>query len=208
MTLELGTTAPDFTAASTQGELALHDWLGDSWGVLFSHPRDFSGVCLTELTSFVKHAGEFEARSVKLAALAVVPLERRTAWLEDLSAFAGAPVPFPLIADPEGTLAGRFGMLHPDHAPGVACRGFVVIDPKKTIRMFAMYPITVGRDVGEILRIVDSLQFTARHGLVTPANWRPGEAGVIPPAIDDDAAREKFPEGWDGPTPYLRLVDR
>jgi alkyl hydroperoxide reductase subunit AhpC len=206
MTIALGATAPDFTAASTQGEIRLHEYIGNSWCFFFAHPRDFSAVCMTELAAVARLKARFDERNVKVLSLGMAGLDRHLSWAADFEPALGCQPNFPMIADPNGEVAALYGMIHPQHMAGVATRCHFIIDPNKTIRLYAVYPTTVGRQFDEILRCIDSLQLTARRGLVTPADWKPGEKGAIPPALNDEQARAKFPEGWEAVTPYLRLI--
>jgi thioredoxin-dependent peroxiredoxin len=207
MNIALGATAPDFTAQSTHGEIRLHEYIGDSWCLLFSHPRVYSAVCMTELAEVSRLKDRFDQRKVKPLGLAVIELDQQLAWTQDFPNTLGRELNFPLIADPAAEVAVLYGMIHPQHAAGVASRAYFVIDPAKTIRLFALYPTTVGRSFDEILRCIDSLQYTAKRGLVTPAGWQPGDKGAVPPALNDQQAKVKFPQGWEAVTPYLRLVE-
>ena len=205
--IELGTIATNFTAQTTQGEITLHDYVGDSWCFFFSHPRDFSAVCMTDLAQVSRLQAAFDQRNVKRLGLCIAPLEKHTEWALDFTAVQGCALNFPLVADSNGEVAQLYNMIHDEHMKGVTCRCFFIIDPNKKIRMSVVYPTTVARNFDEILRIIDSLQFTATKGLVTPQGWQPGEKGVIPPSLNDEQAKAKFPEGWESPAPYLRLVD-
>jgi alkyl hydroperoxide reductase subunit AhpC len=207
MNITLGSIAPDFTAESSAGTLNLHDYIGEHWCVFFSHPRDFSAVCMTELGLVSRLKPELDRRNARALGLSIATVEDHIAWSRDFAQAQGCALNFPLVADPGGEIAGRYGMLHPQHAAGVTSRCLFIIDPAKKVRMFAVYPTSVGRNFDEVLRVLDSLQLTVKHALVTPANWRPGERAVIPPSISDDVARERFPAGFESVTPYLRLVD-
>jgi len=214
MPLSLGDIAPDFTAETTQGEIKFHDWIGDSWCVLFSHPKNFTPVCTTELGAMAHLIPEFEKRGVKVIGVSVDPIEAHVSWSKDIEETQGAKVTYPLIADPELKVAKLFGMLPADAsaaAPRTAVdnhtvRCVFVIAPDKTIKLMIIYPMSTGRDFGEILRAVDSLQLTATHKVATPADWRQGDDVIILPALSDEAAREAFPKGWTAPKPYLRIV--
>jgi thioredoxin-dependent peroxiredoxin len=206
MSLRLGDTAPDFQAETTQGPLSFHEWLGDQWGVLFSHPRDFTPVCTTELGYVARLKPEFEKRGVKAIGLSVDPVESHTGWLHDIEVTQGHAVNFPIVADPDRKVADLYGMIHPAHDQVHTVRTVFVIDPKKTIRLLITYPQTTGRNFDEILRVIDSLQLTDSHKVATPVNWRQGEDVIIVPAVSDDEARAKFPQGWKALTPYLRLT--
>jgi len=206
MSLRLGDTAPDFHAETTQGPLSFHEWLGDQWGVLFSHPRDFTPVCTTELGYVARLKPELEKRGVKAIGLSVDPVESHAGWLRDIEATQGHAVNFPIVADPDRKVADLYGMIHPAHDQVHTVRTVFVIDPKKTIRLLITYPQTTGRNFDEILRVIDSLQLTDSHKVATPVNWQQGEDVIIVPAVSDDEARTKFPQGWKALTPYLRLT--
>ena len=199
MSLRLGDTAPDFHAETTQGPLSFHEWLGDQWGVLFSHPRDFTPVCTTELGYVARLKPEFEKRGVKAIGLSVDPVESHAGWLLDIEATQGHAVNFPIVADPDRKVADLYGMIHPVHDQVHTVRTVFVIDPKKTIRLLITYPQTTGRNF-------DSLQLTDSHKVATPVNWQQGEDVIIVPAVSDDEARTRFPQGWKALTPYLRLT--
>ena len=206
MSLRLGDTAPDFHAETTQGPISFHEWLGDQWGVLFSHPRDFTPVCTTELGYVARLKPEFEKRGVKAIGLSVDPVESHAGWLRDIEATQGYAVNFPIVADPDRKVADLYGMIHPAHDQVHTVRTVFVIDPKKAIRLLITYPQTTGRNFDEILRVIDSLQLTDSHKVATPVNWQQGEDVIIVPAVSDDEARTKFPHGWKALTPYLRLT--
>ena len=206
MSLRLGDTAPDFHAETTQGPLSFHEWLGDQWGVLFSHPRDFTPVCTTELGYVARLKPELEKRGVKAIGLSVDPVESHAGWLRDIEATQGHAVNFPIVADPDRKVADLYGMIHPAHDQVHTVRTVFVIDPRKTIRLLITYPQTTGRNFDEILRVIDSLQLTDSHKVATPVNWQQGEDVIIVPAVSDDEARTKFPQGWKALTPYLRLT--
>ncbi len=206
MALQLGDTAPDFKADTSVGPISFHQWLGDHWGVLFSHPRDFTPVCTTELGYVARLAPEFERRGVKAIGLSVDPVDSHRNWAADIQETQGYPVNFPIIADPERKVANLYGMIHPAHDEVHTVRTVFVIDPKKKVRLFITYPQTAGRNFDEILRVIDSLQLTDRHKVATPVNWKPGEDVIIVPAVSDEEARSKFPKGWKALKPYLRLT--
>lgn len=206
MSISLGCIAPDFSAESTAGPLNLHDYIGDGWCVFFSYPRDFSAVCMTELGLVARLQPELQARNAKALALSIGELQKHHAWSTDFAAGQGCELNFPLVADPDGAIAARYGMVHPEHAAGITSRCLFIIGPEHKIRMYAMYPTGVGRNFAEVLRILDALQLGAKHTLVTPANWQPGEPAVIPPTVSDEVARERFAQGFDARTPYLRFV--
>jgi thioredoxin-dependent peroxiredoxin len=206
MALQLGDAAPDFAAETTAGPVRFHEWLGNSWGVFFSHPRDFTPVCTTELGYVARLKPELERRGVKAIGLSVDPVESHARWAEDIRETQGEAVNFPIIADPDRKVAGLYGMVHPAHDEVFTVRTVFVIDPKKKIRLMIIYPQTTGRNFDEILRVVDSLQLTDAHRVATPVNWKPGDDVIIVPAVSDAEAQEKFPGGWRAPKPYLRLT--
>ena len=207
MSIQLGQIAPDFEAETTQGTLRFHEWLGQSWGVLFSHPKDFTPVCTTELGETARLKPEFDRRGVKVIGLSVDPVASHGLWGADIEETQGHAVNFPMIADPERKVAALYDMVHPEADPSITVRTVFVIDPNKKIRLFLVYPPSTGRNFDEILRVIDSLQLTDRTKLTTPVNWRPGERGIIPPSIPDAQARELFPQGWEAKKPYLRYVE-
>ena len=206
MSLRLGESAPDFQAESSQGPISFHEWLGNSWGILFSHPRDFTPVCTTELGYVARLAPEFARRGVKAIGLSVDPVESHRGWLRDIEETQGHTVSFPIVADPDRKVAGLYGMIHPAHDEVYTVRTVFVIDPKKKVRLLITYPQTTGRNFDEILRVIDSLQLTDAHRVATPVNWKQGEDVIIVPAVTDEEARIKFPNGWKTVTPYLRLT--
>jgi alkyl hydroperoxide reductase subunit AhpC len=206
MALQLGDTAPDFQADSTAGLISFHQWLGDQWGVLFSHPRDFTPVCTTELGYVARLAPDFERRGVKAIGLSVDPVDSHRGCVADIKETQGHAVNFPIIADPDRKVANLYGMIHPAHDEVHTVRTVFVIDPKKKVRLFITYPQTAGRNFDEILRVIDSLQLTDRHRVATPVNWKPGDDVIIVPAVSDEEAKSKFPKGWKTLKPYLRLT--
>lgn len=206
MALRLGDTAPDFEAETTEGRLRFHEWLGTTWAVLFSHPRDFTPVCTTELGYVARLKPEFDRRGVKAIGLSVDPVDSHRGWAADIAATQGVAPNFPIIADPDRTVAALYGMIHPAHDEVYTVRTVFVIDPKKTVRLMITYPQTTGRNFDEILRVIDSLQLTDAHRVATPVNWRQGEDVIIVPAVSDDEARQRFPKGWKALRPYLRLT--
>jgi len=206
MALRLGDTAPDFEAETTEGRLRFHEWLGAGWAVLFSHPRDFTPVCTTELGYVARLKPEFDRRGVKAIGLSVDPLDSHRGWAADIAATQGVAPNFPIIADPDRKVAALYGMIHPAHDEVYTVRTVFVIDPKKTVRLLITYPQTTGRNFDEILRVIDSLQLTDAHRVATPVNWRQGEDVIIVPAVSDDEARQRFPKGWKALRPYLRLT--
>jgi len=206
MTLRLGDAAPDFHAETTTGPIAFHDWLEDHWGVLFSHPRDFTPVCTTELGYVARLKPEFDRRGVKAIGLSIDPLDSHKGWAADILETQGHAVNFPIIADPDRKVANLYGMIHPAHDEVYTVRTVFVIDPKKKIRLMITYPQTAGRNFDEILRVIDSLQLTDAHKVATPVNWKQGEDVIIVPAVSDEDAKKQLPNGWKALTPYLRLT--
>lgn len=215
MALQLNQTAPDFTAETTEGSISFHDWIGDSWAVLFSHPKDFTPVCTTELGYMAKLKPEFEKRNVKVVGLSVDPIEDHERWAADIEETQGHAPNFPLIGDADLKVAKLYGMLPAtagDTANGrtaidnATVRTVYVIGPDKKIKLMVVYPMSTGRNFDEILRVIDSLQLTANHSVATPVNWKQGEDVIIVPALKDEEARKKFPDGWRAPRPYLRIV--
>jgi alkyl hydroperoxide reductase subunit AhpC len=206
MSIRLGDIAPDFEAETTQGPIRFHEWLGDSWGVLFSHPRDYTPVCTTELGLTAKLKGEFDKRNVKAIGLSVDSLEDHKGWSRDIEETQGCAVNFPMIADPDRKVAKLYDMIHPNASDTLTVRSLFVIDPNKKVRLTITYPASTGRNFDEVLRVIDSLQLTDRYKVVTPGNWKRGDDVIIVPSVSDDAARELFPEGWKTLRPYLRTV--
>jgi alkyl hydroperoxide reductase subunit AhpC len=206
MPLQLGDTVPDFVAETTEGRISFHEWLGDKWGILFSHPKDFTPVCTTELGEMAKVKPQFERRGVKVIALSVDPLERHVAWSKDIADVKGMAPNYPMIADPDRTVAQLYGMIHPNASDTMTVRSVLVIGPDKKVKLQMSYPASTGRNFDELLRAVDSLQLTATHQVATPVNWRQGEDVIIVPAVSDEDARLRFPEGWTTVKPYLRVV--
>ncbi len=206
MTIQLGQIAPDFDTDTTLGRIRFHEWLGDSWGVLFSHPKDFTPVCTTELGAVARLGPEWRKRNVKVIGLSVDPTDRHHEWSNDIAETQGAAVDFPMISDPDRTVSNLYGMVHPEADPSVTVRTVYVVDPAKKVRLTLTYPPSAGRNFDEILRVIDSLQLTDAHKVTTPANWRPGDDVIIAPSVTDEQARERFPEGWKTLKPYLRMV--
>jgi alkyl hydroperoxide reductase subunit AhpC len=206
MTLRLGDIAPDFEADTSQGHIKFHEWAGDSWVVLFSHPKDFTPVCTTELGYTAKLAPEFQKRNVKALALSIDPVESHKGWLSDIEETQGHKVTFPIIADPEKKVANLYGMIHPNHDQVYTVRTVFVIDPSKKVRLMITYPQTTGRNFDEIIRVIDSMQLTDKFTVATPVNWKPGEDVIIVPAVSDEDANKKFPNGFKKIKPYLRLT--
>ena len=206
MSLRLGDTAPDFTAETTQGPVKFHDWIGDQWAVLFSHPRDFTPVCTTELGYVARLKSDFDKRGVKCMGLSIDPVDSHRGWMADIKETQGHEPNFPIVADPQRTVANLYGMMHPAHDEVYTVRTVFVIDPKKKIRLMITYPQTTGRNFDEILRVIDSLQLTDGHRVATPVNWKQGDDVIIVPSVSNDEAKTKFPGGWKSPKPYLRIV--
>lgn len=215
MALRIGSKAPNFTADTTEGRISFHDWIGDGWAVLFSHPKDFTPVCTTELGYMAGLKPEFEKRDCKIIGLSVDPVEAHEAWAQDIEDVTGNAVNYPLIGDPTLEIAKAFDML-PDDAgdtsegrtpvDNATVRSVFVIGPDKTVKAMITYPMSTGRNFDEVLRLVDSCQLTATHSVATPVNWKRGEKVIIVPSVPDEAAREKFPDGWESPKPYMRVV--
>ena len=204
MSLQLGDLAPDFTAETTRGRIDFHEWLGSSWGLFFSHPRDFTPVCTTELGQVALLEPQFSKRNVKLIGLSIDNVVSHEQWLHDIRDTHGVNVHFPIVADVDRSVATLYGMLHPNHDEAFTARLIFVIDPDKKVRLTAAYPRSCGRNFDEILRTIDSLQLTDSHGVATPAHWRAGDDVIILPSIPDEEARERFPNGWHELKPYLR----
>ena len=206
-TLRLGDIAPDFTQDSTDGPIQFHKWLGDSWGVLFSHPKDFTPVCTTELGYTAKLKDEFAKRNVKVLAVSVDPVREHKAWVGDIEETQGCKVNFPILADPDRKVADLYDMIHPNANDTLTVRSVFVIDPKKKIRLVITYPASTGRNFDEILRVIDSLQLTDNHSVATPVDWKDGQDVVIVPSLKDPAVmKQKFPKGWKELKPYLRTT--
>ena len=206
MTVQLGDTAPDFEAETTDGPIRFHEWLDDSWAVLFSHPKDFTPVCTTELGAVAKLKPEFDRRGTKVIGLSVDPVSEHKEWADDIEETQGAALNFPLIADPDRKIASLYGMIHPNASDTLTVRSVYVIGPDKKLKLTLTYPASTGRNFQEILRVIDSLQLTADHSVATPADWNRGEDVIIVPSVSDDEARDKFPGGWKTLKPYLRMV--
>jgi thioredoxin-dependent peroxiredoxin len=215
MTLKIGDTAPDFEADTTQGRMRFHEWVGDSWAVLFSHPKDFTPVCTTELGYMAKIKPDFEKRGVKIVGLSVDPVDSHAKWANDIRETQGHAPNYPLIGDPELKVSKLYEML-PASASGdpskrtpadnQTVRNVFVIGPDKKIKLILVYPMSTGRNFDEVLRVIDSLQLTAKHKVSTPANWRPGEDVIISGSVSDEEAKKTYPKGWKSPRPYIRIV--
>ena len=206
MTLRLGDTAPDFEQESSEGTIRFYDWLGDSWGVLFSHPADFTPVCTTELGLTAKLKDEFGKRNVKAIALSVDPVDSHQEWIKDINETQGCSVNFPIIADHDSKVAKLYDMIHPNAIDNLTVRSVFVIGPDKKVKLSLTYPASTGRNFDEILRVVDSLQLTANYSVATPANWKDGDDCIISPAVSDEDADKKFPKGYTSVRPYLRIT--
>jgi alkyl hydroperoxide reductase subunit AhpC len=215
MTMQLGATAPDFEADTTEGRIRFYDWMGGSWAVLFSHPKDFTPVCTTELGHLAKIKPEFDRRGVKVIGLSVDPVDRHAGWLDDIAQTQGAALDFPLIGDSDFVVSKLYGMLPTgtsgdpltrSPADNQTVRNVFVIDPDRKIRLVIAYPMTTGRNFDEVLRVIDSLQLTAKYKVATPVNWQPGEDVIIAGSVSDDEARRMYPGGWTAPRPYIRIV--
>ena len=215
MPLRIGDEVPDFTAQSTEGTIDFHEWIGDGWAVLFSHPKDFTPVCTTELGSVAKLKPEFAKRNCKIVGLSVDSVDDHTAWSKDIAEATGHAPNYPLIGDTELEVAKLFDMIHPNAsgeakdrtaADNATVRSVFVVGPDKTIKLMLTYPMTTGRNFDEVLRVLDSMQLTAKHKVATPANWKQGEDVIIVPSVSDDEAKKKYPDGWKAPKPYLRIV--
>ena len=215
MALAIGDTAPDFEAETTEGKIRFHDWLGTSWGVLFSHPKDFTPVCTTELGTMARLKPEFDKRNTKIVGLSIDPVSDHTRWAKDIEETQGTAVNYPMIGDPELKVAKAYGML-PAETSGSAdgrtaadnqtVRNVFVVGPDKKIKLVLVYPMTTGRNFDEVLRVIDSLQLTAKHKVATPAQWKSGEDVIIAGSVSDDDAKKQYPQGWKAPRPYIRIV--
>ena len=217
MTLHIGNIAPDFEADTTDGRISFHDWIGDSWAVLFSHPKDFTPICTTELGYMAKIKPDFDSRGVKIIGLSVDPLDKHAAWSADIEETQGYAPNYPMIADVDFNVSQLYGMLGADvsgdpadrtAADNQTVRNVFVIGPDKKVKLILVYPMTTGRNFDEVLRVIDSLQLTAKHKVSTPVNWQPGEDVVIAGSVSDDQAREIWPDGWESPKPYIRIVQQ
>ena len=215
MTLTIGDTAPDFEADTTEGRIRFHDWIGDGWAVLFSHPRDFTPICTTELGYMASIRGDFDKRGTKIIGLSVDPVDNHVAWAQDIATTHGTAPNYPMIADTDFAVSKAYGMLAADvsgdptartPAQNATLRNVFVIGPDKKIKLVLIYPMTTGRNFDEVLRVLDSLQLTAEHALTTPAQWQPGEDVIIAGSVSDDDARLRYPDGWEQPLPYMRVV--
>jgi alkyl hydroperoxide reductase subunit AhpC len=217
VSLRINSDAPNFSAETTQGTIQFHDWIGDGWAILFSHPKDFTPVCTTELGYMAKLAPEFQKRNCKIIGLSVDPVSDHQKWSKDIEQTGGHPVTYPMIGDPELKVAKAYDML-PESAGSTSqgrtpadnatVRSVFVIGPDKKIKAMLTYPMSTGRNFDEVLRLLDSCQLTAKHKVATPVNWKQGEDVIIAPAVSDTEAKEKYPEGWKSPTPYIRIINQ
>jgi alkyl hydroperoxide reductase subunit AhpC len=215
MALQIGSTAPDFEAETTEGRINFHDWIGDSWAVLFSHPKNFTPVCTTELGYMAKIKPEFDRRNVKIIGVSVDPVEDHEKWAKDIEETQGTAINYPLIGDRDFNISKLYGML-PDTTEGdphdrtpadnQTVRNVFVIGPDKKIKLILVYPMTTGRNFDEVIRVIDSLQLTAKHKVATPVNWKQGDDVIIAGSVSDDQAKEIYPDGWKAPRPYIRIV--
>jgi thioredoxin-dependent peroxiredoxin len=215
MALKLGDTAPDFEAETTEGKISFHDWIGDNWAVLFSHPKDFTPVCTTELGYMANAKPEFDKRHVKIIGLSVDPMEKHADWAKDIEETQGKAPNYPIIADSDYKVSKLYDMLPADvegdpgdrtPADNQTVRNVVVIGPDKKVKLILVYPMTTGRNFDEVLRVIDSLQLTANHKVATPVNWKQGDDVIIAGCVSDDEAKETYPDGWESPKPYIRIV--
>jgi len=206
MAIQLGDTAPDFTAETTEGRLSLHDYLDDHWGLLFSHPADFTPVCTTELGAFARRKDEFAQRNVKLIGVSVDPVDSHRRWSDDIAETQGQGLNYPLVGDEDHTVADLYGMIHPNALATATVRTVFVIGPDKKVKLTLTYPANVGRNVEEILRVIDALQLSEGYAVSTPVDWIEGDEVIISPALTDDEAKERFPKGFRALKPYLRLT--
>ena len=217
MPLHIGDEVPDFTAETTEGTIRFHEWIGNGWAILFSHPKDFTPVCTTELGYMAGLKPEFDKRNCKVIGLSVDPITDHAAWAKDIEETQGHAVNYPLIGDTELEVAKLFDMIHPNAtasskgrtaADNATVRSVFIVGPDKKIKLMLTYPMTTGRNFDEVLRVLDSMQLTAKHKVATPVNWKQGEDVIIVPAVTDDEARKKYPQGWKAPKPYLRIVSQ
>jgi alkyl hydroperoxide reductase subunit AhpC len=206
MTIQLGETAPDFTADTTEGQLSLHDYLGDGWGILFSHPADFTPVCTTELGEFARRKDDFARRDTKLIGVSVDSVESHRGWSKDIAETQGEGLNYPLVGDEDRTVANLYGMIHPKAIETATVRTVFVIGPDKKVKLTLTYPANVGRNVDEIIRVLDALQLSSQFSVSTPVNWKDGNDVIISPAVSDDDAKARFPKGFTALKPYLRFT--
>jgi alkyl hydroperoxide reductase subunit AhpC len=206
MAIRLGDEAPDFTAETTEGQISFHEWIGDGWAILFSHPADYTPVCTTELGTVAKLKPEFDKRKVKVMGLSVDPVDSHKGWIDDINETQGTSVNFPIVADPDRKVADLYDMIHPNALDNLTVRSVFVIGPDKKVKLTLTYPASTGRNFDEILRIIDSLQLTANYSVATPANWKDGDDCIVVPALSDEDAAAKFPKGFEKVRPYLRVT--
>jgi thioredoxin-dependent peroxiredoxin len=206
MALRLGDEAPNFTAETTEGTVNFHEWLGNGWGILFSHPKDFTPVCTTELGTMARIMPEFKKRNLKVLAISVDPIDSHKGWIKDINETQNCTVSYPIIADPEKKVAQLYDMIHPNALDNMTVRSVFIIGPDKKVKLMLTYPASTGRNFDELLRVVDSLQLTAQYKVATPANWKHGEDCIITPAVSDADAKTLFPKGWKAVKPYLRVT--
>ena len=213
MTLRIGDTAPNFQAQTTEGQIDFHQWIGDKWAILFSHPKDFTPVCTTELGTMAKMKAEFDKRNAKIIGLSADPVDDHKRWAKDTEETQGAPVNYPMIGDPDLKVAKLYDMLPAEATPGkrtaaenATVRTVFMIGPDKKIKLMLFYPMTTGRNFDEVLRVLDSMQLTAKHKVATPANWKQGQDVIIAGSVNDEDAKKLFPQGWKAPKPYLRIT--
>ena len=206
MALRLGDEAPNFTAETTEGTINFHEWLGNGWGILFSHPKDFTPVCTTELGTMARIMPEFKKRNVKVIAISVDPIDSHKGWIKDINETQNCTVAYPIIADPEKKVAQLYDMIHPNALDNMTVRSVFMIGPDKKIKLMLTYPASTGRNFDELLRVMDSLQLTAQYKVATPANWKHGDDCIITPAVSDADAKSLFPKGWKAVKPYLRVT--
>jgi thioredoxin-dependent peroxiredoxin len=206
MAVRLGDEAPDFTADTTEGRISFHEWIGDGWAILFSHPADFTPVCTTELGTVAKLKPEFDKRNVKAIGLSVDPIDSHKSWINDINETQSTTVNFPIVADPDREIANLYDMIHPNALNNLTVRSVFIIGADKKVKLTLTYPASTGRNFEEILRVIDSLQLTANHKVATPANWQDGDDCIVVPAVSDDEAKELFPKGFKAIKPYLRVT--
>ena len=206
MAIQLGAIAPDFTQESTEGTIRFHEWIGKSWAVLFSHPKDFTPVCTTELGYVSKIKNQFDKRGVKVIALSVDDVESHKRWIKDIEETQDAKMNYPILGDSDRKVSNLYGMIHPEANDTLTVRSVFIIDPNKKVRLILTYPASTGRNFQELLRVIDSLQLTAQHSVATPADWKQGEDVIIVPAVSDEDAKKKFPKGFTAKKPYLRVT--
>ncbi|MBJ7513472.1 MAG: peroxiredoxin [Acidimicrobiia bacterium] len=206
MPIRLGDEAPNFTVETTEGTINFHEYLGDSWGILFSHPKDFTPVCTTELGAFANRKADFDSRNVKLIGVSVDDLASHNAWIGDIAETQGTALNYPLIADPDRVVAGLYDMIHPNANDTLTVRSVFVVGPDKKIKLTLTYPASTGRNIDEIIRVIDSLQLTAKFSVATPVNWEDGDDVIIGGSVSDEDAKVKFPGGWKTIKPYLRVL--